>query len=353
MSSNKGIDRRMDPRVRELLASLGDTPLLYQSSNVSSREEALAIANSAQALRAEAAMEAMLEAMDDPAVAPTEGLRISTEIIPSQPDGNSIKLQIIRPDTDETLPCLYYIHGGAMMTMSCFHGNYRAWGRLLAHQGLCVVMVDFRNSLRPSSAPEVAPFPAGLNDCVSGVHWVRANAQALCVEPTSIVLCGESGGGNLAIATTMKLVRDGHGHFIKGLYALCPYILGAWPSAEYPSTIENADLLISVSNNHATMAYGMDAYEQRNPLAWPSFADLEDVAGFPPTMISINECDPLRDEGIAFYRLLLEAGVHSHCRQLMGTVHANELLSAAFPDFSRMTARDIRGWVDECLLHSP
>ena len=34
-----------------------------------------------------------------------------------------------------------------------------------------------------------------------------------------------------------------------------------------------------------------------------------DVVGLPPTVISVNECDPLRDEGINFYRLLLKNGV--------------------------------------------
>ncbi len=31
----------------------------------------------------------------------------------------------------------------------------------------------------PNSAPEVAPFPAGLNDCVSGLKWVHANTALL------------------------------------------------------------------------------------------------------------------------------------------------------------------------------
>ena len=37
-------------------------------------------------------------------------------------------------------------------------------------------MVDFRDSLVPSSVPEFAPYPAGLNDCVSGLRWVVDNA---------------------------------------------------------------------------------------------------------------------------------------------------------------------------------
>ena len=89
------------------------------------------------------------------------------------------------------------------------------------------------------------------------------------------------------------------------------------------------------------MAYGIEAFERRDPLAWPGFATEADVAGFPPTIISVNECDPLRDEGVGFYRLLLRAGVGARCRQVMGTVHGTEIFSLACPDISRDTANDI------------
>ena len=77
-----------------------------------------------------------------------------------------------------TVACVYYIHGGGMASMSCYDGMYRGWGKIIAAKGVAVVMVDFRNCVRASSAPEVAPFPAGLNDCVSGLKWVVANAAA-------------------------------------------------------------------------------------------------------------------------------------------------------------------------------
>ena len=65
-----------------------------------------------------------------------------------------------------------------MAQLSCFDGMYRGWAKLIAANGVAVVMVDFRNCVVASSAPEVAPFPAGLNDCVSGLHWVVDHADA-------------------------------------------------------------------------------------------------------------------------------------------------------------------------------
>jgi acetyl esterase/lipase len=58
-------------------------------------------------------------------------------------------------------------------------------------------------------------------------------------------------------------------------------------------------------------------------------------------VISVNECDPLRDEGVNFYRLLLKSGAPARCRQIMGTTHAAELLPLACPDISRDAASHI------------
>jgi acetyl esterase/lipase len=205
----------------------------------------------------------MLEAIDNEQVAPSKGLRITTETFVSQPDGNTIQLRFIRADDAQTQACVYYIHGGGMQSMSCHYGNYRAWGKIIAAMGVAVAMVDFRNCLTPSSAPEVAPFPAGLNDCVSGVKWLHANAARLGIDPKRIVVAGESGGGNLTLATGLKLKRDGEASLIKGLYALCPYIAGSWPQPQYPSSVENNGILIELHNNRGALPPS-DGHDPRN-----------------------------------------------------------------------------------------
>jgi len=330
-------DPRIDPRIK---ARFGGWPEMPNPGDVADRAQLLAEANTEQAKAMQAAVKAMFDAIDTEEVASFKGLAISTLTFTSQPDGNAINIQFIRPEGSEILPCIYYIHGGGMQSMSAFDGLYRSWGRIIAAQGVAVAMVDFRNCLNPSSAPEVAPYPAGLNDCVSGLNWVAGNTAALGIDPARIIVAGESGGGNLCLATGLKLKREGNLGLIKGLYALCPYIAGLWPDARYPSSVENNGILLDLHHNRAAIAYGIEAFEAKDPLAWPAFAGLEDVQGLPPTIISVNECDPLRDEGIAFYRLLLQAGVSARCRQVMGTIHGTEIF-AACPDISRDTARDM------------
>ena len=331
-------DPRLDPRLKAMLAML---PSVTEDQDVASREAQLAEANTPEAKAAAEQVRMLLEMMDNEDIAPSAGLEISEREFTSQPDGNTIKIRFVRPEGDEKVPCVYYIHGGGMMTFSCFYGNYRAWSKIIAANGVAVAMVDFRNALTPSSAPEVAPFPAGLNDCVSGVRWLHASADELGIDADRIIIAGESGGGNLTIATGLKLKQDGDLGIVSGLYPLCPYIAGQWPQDHLPSSTENNGILIGLHSNRGAMAYGMEALEAKNPLAWPLFAEEDDVRGFPKTMISVNECDPLRDEGIEFYRLLMRAGVSARCREVRGTCHAAELLMNAVPDISGDTAADI------------
>jgi acetyl esterase len=312
-----------------------------------SREHILKQANSAKAIAAGIRLNGFLEHFDNEDIAPSAGLTISTREFNSSPDNNTIKIQLIQAKSDEPLPCVYYIHGGGMSNMSCYDGHYRAWGKIIAACGVNVAMVDFRNCVTPSSASEVAPFPAGLNDCVSGLKWVSENATSMNIDPKRIIVCGESGGGNLTLATGLKLKQENQLDLIHGLYALCPYIAGSWPFAESLSSVENNGILIDLHSNYAAMAYGIEELEKRNALAWPSFAKSADVRGFPPTMISVNECDPLRDEGVNFYRFLMQEGVQARCRQVMGTAHATEVFPTTCPEISRETARNIADFCRE------
>ena len=336
-------DSRLDPRLAAVLALMPSTA----SPDITSRDALLAEVNTPEARAMYQATTEAMDLSDDENIVPSTGLTVSEHEFVSSPDGNTIKVRVTRPEGTDERPGVVYLHGGGMQTMSCFDGIYRAWARVIAAQGLAVVMVDFRNALIASSAPEVAPYPAGLHDCVSGVKWVHANATTLGVDPAKLVIAGESGGGNLTLATGMKLLRDGDIGLVRGLFAMCPYIAGLYPDERYPSTVENDGILLSLHNNRGVMAYGIEAFDAKDPLAWPAFAAEDDVRGLPPTVISVNECDPLRDEGVEFYRLLLRAGVSARGRVVLGTPHGAELIGIASPDISKDTAASIAHFVRE------
>ena len=169
----------------------------------------------------------------------------STEVIQGV-DGNDITLYISRPKGAEgPLPCVYHTHGGGMAILHAADEVYVYWRDRLAAEGLVCVGVEFRNC---AGADGHNQFPAGLNDCASGLYWTQDNAEALGIG--NIVISGESGGGNLAVATTMKAKNDGKLDGIGGTYALCPYVAGDLhydsPPPELPSLVENDGIFLDV-----------------------------------------------------------------------------------------------------------
>jgi acetyl esterase/lipase len=71
----------------------------------------------------------------------------------------------------------------------------------------------------------------------------------------------------------------------------------------------------------------------------------EELAGLPPHVISVNELDPLRDEGLAYYRRLLRAGVPAVGRIVAGTCHGSDLLlPGVLPDVFAASMRDVSGF---------
>ncbi len=333
-------DPRADPRMVAAMAPLGldvappPSPITAESP----LEEILEVI-----MLAEAGFQMVFGMANEPADTP--GVSSTVETITGT-DGNEITLYIHRPDhVDTALPCVVHTHGGGMTILTAADPSYVRWRDSLAATGLVVVGVEFRNA---GGALGPHPFPAGLDDCASAAQWVIANRHDLGV--STVVISGESGGGNLSIATALKANREGWIDGIDGVYAQCPYISGAYanPPAELVSLFENDKYFLDVENMGAmAKAYDPDGANATNPLAWPMHATAADLVGLPPHVLSVNELDPLRDEGLVYFRTLLSAGVSAVSRTVNGTCHAGDCLFVdAMPDVVAATIRDIKGFAD-------
>ncbi|MGW4033774.1 alpha/beta hydrolase fold domain-containing protein [Streptomyces sp. NPDC004838] len=340
-------DPRTDPRLIPALTAHGldaaaAPPPVDRHATAESRTEFVAALHTA--------FEGLYEALpnelpgDDAAVVDCE-----TRAIPGV-DGNTITLRIYRPaGSDGPLPCAVYFHGGAMTLLEADNKVHRRWCQDLAAAGMVAIGVDFRSAYTPSGPH---PFPAGLDDCTSALDWIHANRDALGI--SSLVLQGESGGANLALATTLKAKRDGRLGAIDGVYATVPYISGAygWPEsrkrAELPSLVENDGYFTNCAIlDLLVISYDPLGAHAEDPLCWPYFATEDDLAGLPPHVIAVNELDPLRDEGIAYYRKLLRAGVPAVGRVNLGLVHGADLIfRQAVADVYRATVSDVKRFAD-------
>ena len=278
-------------------------------------------------------------------MAPVEGVSRSVEVIRGN-DGNDITLYIHRPaGSSGTLPGMLHIHGGGMVFLEAAGPLYSYWRDRLAASGMVIVGVEFRNA---AGKHGVHPFPAGLNDCSAALHWITANKTALGIG--KLIVSGESGGGNLTLATTLKARQDGRIGEIDGVYAMCPYISGAYANrpASLTSLYENDGYFLEwVIMSVLAKVYDPGGANAANPLAWPWHAAPGDLAGLPPHVISVNELDPLRDEGLAYYRKLVDAGVKVTARTVNGTCHAGDVMfGMAMPETIAATVRDIKGFAD-------
>ena len=98
---------------------------------------------------------------------------------------------------------------------------------------------------------------------------------------------------------------------------------------------------MNLHNNRGAMGYGIEAFNERNPLAWPSFAAAGRRDRFPSHRDQRERVRPAARRRDQFLPAAAAAGVPARCRQMMGTMHGTEIFSIACPDISRDTARDI------------
>jgi acetyl esterase/lipase len=276
------------------------------------------------------------------AVPDVEGVTTTTTTITGE-DGNDVTLYISRPDRAGALPAVVHLHGGGMAIGSATDVGYMRGREYLAATGLVAVGVEFRNSggkLGPH------PYPAGLKDCAAGVRWVSANRSDLGV--THLIVSGESGGGNLTLTVTHQAKRQGWLDEIAGVYAQCPYISNRWHEApdDLPSLRECDGYFIN-RQQLAVMGtiYDPTGENARDATAFAGMATDEELVGLPPHVISVNELDPLRDEGLVYYRRLVRAGVPAVGRMVVGTCHGGDLLfPGVMPEVFAASMRDVSGF---------
>src|SRR5580658_2781161 len=202
--------------------------------------------------------------------------------------GGDIPLRIYTPvaAAAETLPALLFFHGGGFVI-----------GNIDTHDGLCriianeagvrVIAVDYR------LAPE-HKYPAAVEDALTALRYVEANASNRGVDANSIAVGGDSAGGALA-AIVAQIAKQEGGPAIAFQLLLFPVTQIGTETASYKSFAEGYFL------ERATLDWffanylpaGTDTNEPRvSPLAAPS------LTGLPSAYLMTAECDPLHDEGI-------------------------------------------------------
>jgi len=222
--------------------------------------------------------------------------------------GRRLLCRLNRPNPGP-LPVLIYLHGGGWVWNS-IDTHDRLMRDYAAGGGCAVVGPDYTLS------PEAA-FPQALEECAAVLRWVARHGAAWGLDPTRIVLGGDSAGANLAMGAALLLRQTDPDIHLRGLLLNYGVFDADLDTTTYREFAEGYFLTT------AKMRFYWDCYAPRpadrlNPLAAPLRADLK---GLPPVLLHIAELDVLAAENHAMAAKLREAGVPLDCEVFPGTAH--------------------------------
>jgi acetyl esterase len=206
-----------------------------------------------------------------------------------------VPVRIYRSEEQPT-GILVYFHGGGFVLGSI--GLMDNVARELAYaSGAVVISVEYR------LAPE-NPYPLGLDDCMVVSRWAVANTKRFGVPASAVAVAGESAGGNLAAAVSLKL-RDEGDVALAGQVLIYPATAGSGTTQsreQFDGLVINLKASDYFWNSYAA-GRDLDSDPYAAPLSATSFVNL------PPALVLLGGCDMLRDEGRQYAALLRGGGV--------------------------------------------
>ena len=228
-------------------------------------------------------------------------------------DGYSIPLYIVRPEgkKDKVLPCFIFIHGGGWV-LGDFPTHQRLVRDMVVLSGAVAIFVDYTRT------PD-ATFPRATEEIFAATKWVAKNGKEINVDGTRIGIVGNSVGGNMTAATALKAKANG-GPAIRGLIMFWPIVDANFETESYKLFGQDRFLTTPTMKWMYDM-YISDPEKRKNIYASPLQATVDQLKGLPPTLIQVAENDVLRDEGEAFGRKLLDAGVNATTVRYNGVIH--------------------------------
>lgn len=230
-----------------------------------------------------------------------------------------LRMRTIRPRTAPELPpAIMYFHGAGWIMGDCTTHD-RLMTELAVGTNALLVYVDY------DRAPEHR-YPVAIEEAYAATCYVVEHAEEFAVDATRLAVAGDSVGANMATVTTL-LAKARSGPNIAGQLLFYPATNANFESGSYKQFADGPWL------TRAAMQWFWDQYLpdqslRKDPSASPLSASLEQLAGLPRALIITAEYDVLRDEGEAYGRKLIRAGVEVVTTRYNGTIHDFVLLNA-------------------------
>jgi acetyl esterase len=286
----------LEPAAQELADATATPPFLYELDYAAARK-----------------------VLDDLQATQIEKLPVDEEWITVPAAVGDAYVRIIRPrDSRETLPVIVYMHGGGWVL-----GNAATHDRLVRELAVganaALAFVEYPNS------PE-ARYPVAIEQGYATAQWIVREGAARRLDPTRIAVAGESVGGDMTAALTLMAKERGDVRFVHaGMYY--PVTDAAMDTASY-DVFADGPYLTRKAMEWFWDAYIPDPEDRLEITASPNQATVEQLRGLPPTLLLVDEADPLRDEGEAYAAKLRLAEVPVTTVRYDGTLHDFMLLNS-------------------------
>lgn len=216
----------------------------------------------------------------------------------------------VRPDA-----AIFYIHGGGWVAGRPENHRPLTW-RLSKQLGLPVYAPDYR------LAPE-HPYPAGLDDCLAAYRALLATG----IPASSIVVGGDSAGGNLTLALALRL-RDEGVPLPAALVCLSPATDLASTGASVVSNAK-ADAMFTPEMMGTLEARYFPGRDPRDPYLSPLYGDAK---GLPPTLFQVGATEMLRDDSTRMAAKITEAGGIAELEVWPKVWHVWQLMADQLPE---------------------
>jgi epsilon-lactone hydrolase len=149
-------------------------------------------------------------------------------------------------------------------------------------------------------APQT-PFPGAFDDCLQAYRWLVTHGGA---DPRTLVMLGDSAGGNLAVAVTAA-ARD-QGLALPACIAVISPLADLTFSGASIEERKHLDPLVTREMLESTVADYDAGADPRDPRCSAIFADMH---GFPPMLIQVGENEILYDDATRIRDAATTAGV--------------------------------------------
>jgi len=243
---------------------------------------------------------------------------VENRTIPVGP-GGSLRIYVVRPAGNKAaLPVVMYFHGGGWV-LGDFETHERVVRDIVNGANVAVVFPEY------TRAPE-AHYPVANEEAYAATKWVAEHGSEIGLDSSRIAVAGESAGGNMATVVCMMAKQRGGPKILA--QALFYPSAGGTPDFRSRKQFAEGYYLTAETGKWFWRHYSGNAPIHTEPTACPLEASLDQLKGLPPALVITAECDILRDEGEAYARKLLQAGVPVTCTRYLGTLHGFNVANA-------------------------